>query len=115
MTLDEVKNLSDDELGKRLAEAADLLTSDLEIFPPITQYLTPEMTFENVSVFCKNLNAIAEVEKIVIEKVGHQVYSEKLHKLLFEQKPPSKRYISDIALMTARQRAEACYLALETK
>jgi hypothetical protein len=111
MNLEEIKKLSDGELGRQLAEAVGSYYQDGFSYVEGGRYPHPDRCFNTL---CGSLDAIAEVEKIVIEKVGDD-YAEFLRRAIYG------RYIGHngeictaTATATARQRAEACLLALLT-
>lgn len=106
--LAENQKLSDRELGKKIAKLSGKLTRDCGFwcFDMGDHYLTCDD-------LPKNLSVLSAVEKIVVEQVGHFLYSTALRSVLFEYEPDALMLISHVATMTARKKAEACLLALE--
>lgn len=109
MNLEEIKQLSDSELGRRLAEAAGFKTVH-RIY-----YRSPEFSLNPLISLCRSLDAVAEVEKFVISEKGDgREYADALENVLYRDKTfktfsPTRW---DLISATARQRAEAAYLAL---
>lgn len=106
-SIEEIKILLDGELGKFLAEKAGfefkwgcVMIKGKPIHP---------------ATLCQSLDAIAEVEKIVIEKVGGAEYIDELRDVVdydaLKQSKIVRRY--QIATASARQRSEACLLTLQ--
>lgn len=65
--------------------------------------------------YCQSLDAVSRVEQKVIEKLGEINGVNKLHFHLSKIMPKSDFYamVASAAFATARQRAEACHLAME--
>jgi len=117
MNLKQIQSLSDEDLGKELAwrigwfvcigkyglEYGKERDKDLQ---PIGEYLATR-------TLCTSLDHISEAEKLVIEKVGLADYGRCLvgvtghHGIGLDS-------IAQIATASARDRAEACLLALES-
>lgn len=111
MALEEIRKLSNIELAQSLVEAADCRMHSNGYF-----HVNVEGSVVlHINGVCASLDAIAEIEKSVIEKVGHEIYSKYLHEVLFLLPPVKARYVSHIAEMSARQKAEALLLALQNK
>lgn len=127
---------TDEELGKRLAELCgfDIAEYDDIMFcpnvicpPPANWCYLRETVWVGCESLCTDLNAIAEVEKIVIEKDKYSAYGNALERLIKPYNPnlvdsanprtkvnPKLRgnWVYLLATASARTRARACYLAL---
>lgn len=100
MNFEEIKKLTNVELGKQLSELAggNILADQFAEFGNGDDYFIYEL-----QKFCTDLNAIAKIEAIVIETVGVINYDGWL----------KARVTQWAVIATARQRAEACLLALQ--
>jgi hypothetical protein len=120
--LESIKTLSDEELGSKLAELCGFYLTDVShwgrmgsgYYPsPKPQFKTPSYPLFEIT---KDLNRIAEIEKIVIEKVGKHDYGMTLIELMgmggSYRQGISASGICEIATASARTRAEAALLAL---
>lgn len=125
MKLEEIRELSDEELGKRLAEAAGMKT---KLSPPSFKKLLYERAegfWYPVTDFCRKLDHISAIEKFVVEKVGLGNYGKILAEVYhpdtikscvgFHGAPFFAIAIGVISQFSARQRAEAALLALEAE
>jgi hypothetical protein len=117
LKVEDVKNLDDLTLGKELGILAGFKVDERD-----GRYWIQNFRGQaNVSarLLCADLNSIAEVEKIVVEKCGHHVYGDSLETIIRPFNPDLKpssalrgNWICHLATASARQRAEACLLAL---
>ena len=105
MNLDEIKTLTNEELGRLIAEKVGFRT--------FRKNFLCASVLRKFTSLCDDLNAVAEVEKIIIEKYDHFKYSVSLDTVLRSYTDEKILYVSHIAIMTARQRAEACLLTLQ--
>jgi hypothetical protein len=110
MNLEEIKKLSDSELGRQLAEAVGSYYQDGFSYVEGGRYPHPDRCFDTL---CGSLDAIAEVEATVAGKTSLTDYGRCLVGVT-ECHGMSLESIALIATATARQRAEACYLVLLT-
>lgn len=100
LTLEEIKSLSDAALGRLLVSFGR------------GEY------FRNVSYtdLCWSLDEVAEAEKIVIDKVYPGGYGDAILLVIDEKLDGFGSVdICRVATISARQRAEACFLALQEK
>jgi hypothetical protein len=113
MNLNEITNLTDDELGKALAIAAGLQIG----MNGFKNFYLASRVWTRFERLPNDLNKIAEIEAIVIEKVGKYEYGEALIEVAgmlgSHRSGWSVNGICEIATMGARQRATACLLALQ--
>lgn len=129
--LKEIKELSDLELGYEIRK---LVSDDIELVHPADgdRFLMPKkyrhqlVTFKEADGsepldsgsidynYSTDLNKISVVEKIVVERAGHLLFSNILRQILSEDKPAALTLMSHIATMPPRIRAEACLLTLKT-
>lgn len=116
-----MNNKSNEQLGRELAEKAGLrIIADRSV----------ESTDRNnyfmfrLSALCESLDAIAEIEKIVMDKIGKQGAIKLAATILFVVDGGKARThfggyteydLAKVSFATPRQRAEACLLALSTE
>jgi hypothetical protein len=108
MELNDVKSMSNEQIGMHLVELLGWERLRFNyISPRSCEYgdmeINQSLKFETL---CKDLNAIAEAEKIVCKKVDF-LYVEALCEAIC----PDASF-QTLAMASARQRAEACVLAL---
>lgn len=125
MKFQEVKELSDAEIGKRLAEFCEWKTKEFskqeirEYFARIAY--NAEWRYQKdgewlrCSDLCYSLDAIAEVEEFTIAK--YRRYYRCLMTMVINSLKPGEDYLAKrpliVATASARHRAEACLLALQ--
>lgn len=116
MTLEEIQNLSDEELGRQLAESIGYKKKKGKSIANNREFDYWELGEKQVINFfwlCTDLTSIAEVEKIVIEKTSFTDYGRCLVGVT-ECHGIGLDSLARIATATARQRAIACLLALQS-
>lgn len=114
LTNAEIKALSDAELGRSIVDIIGDTYLDGFWYLNGGKYPHPSPHFTSL---CRSLDAVAEVEKIVIEKVGKYEYGEALINRMgmsgSHLSGITSNGIAEIAMASSRERAEACLMALQ--
>lgn len=95
-----MKELSDEELGRQLADLAGIKTTD-----------DGTHSFCLCETLCNSLDAIAEVEKIIIEKDRASAY---VRALVYAVGDAGNSRATKFIMASARHRAEAALAALQS-
>lgn len=115
MNLDEIRKLSSEEIGRQLCAKLSIETYASSRGEGWRYLLNCRDS--PVTILCTSLDRIAEIELLVVDKVGFDYYKTKL--LYVGAQYYKSQNVFDVQefliLTTARQRSEACLLALEEK
>lgn len=91
--------------------------SDVELGYQISLILGYSASSQWCEQICQSLDFCTEVEKLVMEKVGFTAYADKLLQIGRRKLQEQNEAVFDVRKFlistTARQRAMACYLALQ--
>jgi 3-dehydroquinate dehydratase len=115
LTIQEIKNLDDTELGKQIAEIVGYKTQFDEELQTWEITRKSELTVISSDFLCQSLDAIAKVERIIIEEDLEHSYLIALEDAIALNQ--NSYFVTQISKVTAmaRQRAEACLYTLKKR